>query len=333
MAPETSPFPATLDAPLPAASFLACAPWTKAQGADPIGSATRIDTFLLVETPLPWPRDVGLVPSLAGYAKRDPLTRVLSVVPQVANGQDGLTTVVRWRRVGFHRFEGVDYRVPTERLADLLEVSFAEPDQLDAWAVAAPTVRVAPARRDLLICTHGRRDRCCGGTGTALYATVADRWDGVRVWRSSHLGGHRYAPTAVSLPEGRFWAHLDRTVLDGVIDRSVDAASLARHQRGSSALEPRAQIVERALFSRFGWDWFDADITDVAIRDVTTDAASPRFEVVLDWTSPGGAPTGSATATVVVARQIAVPVCGEDPAQAEDTHPEYELEALSVIGV
>ncbi|MDN5860283.1 MAG: sucrase ferredoxin, partial [Pseudonocardia sp.] len=46
----------------------------------------------------------------------------------------------------------------------------------------------------LLVCTHGRRDRCCALDGRALAAAVRSIGE-PDVWECSHLGGHRFAPT------------------------------------------------------------------------------------------------------------------------------------------
>ena len=60
----------------------------------------------------------------------------------------------------------------------------------------------------LLVCTHGRRDRCCALDGRALAAALAAAEE-PHVWECSHLGGHRFAPTALVLPTGYLYGHLD----------------------------------------------------------------------------------------------------------------------------
>jgi hypothetical protein len=60
----------------------------------------------------------------------------------------------------------------------------------------------------LLVCTHGRRDRCCALDGRALTKALVDAGE-PHVWESSHLGGHRFAPTALVLPTGYLYGRLD----------------------------------------------------------------------------------------------------------------------------
>jgi hypothetical protein len=67
----------------------------------------------------------------------------------------------------------------------------------------------------LLLCTNGSRDRCCALHGRPLL----DRLASPHVWECSHLGGHRFAPTALRLPDrlvfGRLTAAAARDALAG----------------------------------------------------------------------------------------------------------------------
>jgi hypothetical protein len=63
---------------------------------------------------------------------------------------------------------------------------------------------LADARRDdglVLVCGNGRRDRCCARFGVATWRALAADI-GEEAWLSTHQGGHRYAATGLSLPEG-----------------------------------------------------------------------------------------------------------------------------------
>lgn len=299
-----------------------CSPWTQAQGVDPIGSAGAFDQLLLVEWPLPWPSDVGDVPALAGIAA-DPRARLMMVVPRPEDGAgDGLTRVVHHRRVGTHRLHGVDHLVEPAAVPSLLAELLDAPDRpQDDW----PSV-VGLAPPEVLVCGHGRRDPCCGRWGTLLHMELAARQTGVRVWRCSHTGGHRFAPTAITLPDGRAWAYVDADLVQGVLDRTADVATLAAHDRGNVAFDPWAQVVERAVFGHVGWGWLDHEITKVT-TEVTNDGRAAR--VRLRWSGPDGA-IGHAEADVEVARILPVLVCGEPPEAAKKTSPEYALRRLEM---
>ena len=282
---------------------------------DPIGSATPFEALVLVEHPLPWPSDVSELPLLAGRAA--PGVRVMAVVPEDRADHDGEVTVVHHRRTGTNRLEGTDHRVAEAELPALLDDLLAAPmdDHRDRPSAAGP------APTEVLVCAHGRRDACCGRWGTLLHLELAALLGGdVRVRRCSHTGGHRFAPTAITLPDGRFWAYAEPEQLEQVVHRAGDLAPLAAHDRGTSALGPWGQVVERAVLHALGWTWLDETLTAVE-EDVDPDGR--RATVTLRW------PGGSATGTVVVERMVPVLVCGEPPEAATKQSPDLALVDLS----
>jgi hypothetical protein len=304
--------------PAPRGPDYRCSPWTQAQGVDPIGSAGAFQELLLVEWPLPWPADVGELDALARAAAH-PGARVMLVVPP-ADAEDGMRRVVHRRRTGTHRLDGVDHRVEPEAIPALLDALLAEPSRpLHGWSTV-----VGDAPREILLCGHGRRDPCCGRWGTLLHAEIASLGFDARVWRCSHTGGHRYAPTAITLPDGRAWAYADATLVQSVLARHGDVAGLAARDRGCTALDPWAQVVERALFVEHGWPWLDGQVVD-AHTEVAGDGRSARVE--LAWRLPDGA-RGHADADVEVTRTLPVLVCGEPPELAKKTSPELALRHL-----
>ena len=76
-------------------------------------------------------------------------------------------------------------------------------DLLDHDLDALPA---GPAEPMVLVCVHGRRDRCCAQHGSAVYRALQARMGDV--WQTSHLGGHRFAACVLSLPEGLMYGRL-----------------------------------------------------------------------------------------------------------------------------
>ncbi|RZT84539.1 hypothetical protein EV383_1384 [Pseudonocardia sediminis] len=104
----------------------------------------------------------------------------------------------------------------------------------------------------LLVCAHGRRDVCCAVRGRALAASVVEAESSVDVWECTHLGGHRFAPTALVLPTGYAYGRLDAS---SAIQASK-AAGLGevevRDCRGHVGLEPVPQVAEIAVREHTG---------------------------------------------------------------------------------
>ena len=51
----------------------------------------------------------------------------------------------------------------------------------------------------LLVCTHGKRDKCCAVFGRPVADELTAKY-GQMVWESSHTKGHRFAPSMILLP-------------------------------------------------------------------------------------------------------------------------------------
>ncbi|HEV7762737.1 MAG TPA: sucrase ferredoxin, partial [Acidimicrobiales bacterium] len=179
---------------------LRCAALARADGYRPGGSAASAAAFVLVETPLPWPKDVADHPLLA------PLTpvagehgaRLQAVVPEGTTPPGAVRVVVYRRPAGglgpFVRFGRHERVVALDRLVTevgaLLDQAAADPADGNRAGEGDGDGPI-----DVLVCTHGRRDVCCGSDGMRTYAQLAAlALPGVRLWRTSHTGGHRFAP-------------------------------------------------------------------------------------------------------------------------------------------
>lgn len=88
----------------------------------------------------------------------------------------------------------------------------------DLDVLPAPPDWLQPCPPVLLVCTNGKRDVCCAEFGGPLARRLATEAAG-RVWEATHLGGHRFAATALCLPSRQMVARLDdalgRQALEG----------------------------------------------------------------------------------------------------------------------
>lgn len=118
------------------------------------------------------------------------------------------------------------------------------------------------ARPLVLVCTNGKRDRCCAKWGLPVYDAIAERGD-VEAWQTTHLGGHRFAATAVWLPEGLCYGRLTPqsigTVVDAGLRREIDPLACLR---GRTALSESAQAAECAWRNEHGALGFDDVVVD-----------------------------------------------------------------------
>jgi hypothetical protein len=307
---------------------LRCASVARAAGYRPGGTVVSARSFVLVETPLPWPSDVAdhpllrpLAPVLAAHA-----ARVQALVP-VDRSNDHVRVVV--------------YRQPqddvTTAQAYVRDEAVVPPDQL-VETVAALLAGSEPGARDdgghshhdVLVCTHGSRDVCCGRDGITVHRDLmALDLPGVRVWRTSHTGGHRFAPTALTFPEGRAWASVDTELLAGIVDRSADPAVASGHDRGCAALpDPFTQVADGAVLAAEGWSWLDRS----RWVESMVDGGDGRRTVTLTGSrAPGQPEPVDYRVEVAVRRVVPVPDCGRPLEEARKTSTEVEVVGLERI--
>jgi hypothetical protein len=292
---------------------LYCSAVTRSTRMNPIGTAGSYQGYLLVEWPLPWPKDLSMVPVLEPIMKQA-ASHGLRFQGLVANRDDPQQHVIIYRR-GEGDPHGLLVR--QELIVDASEVVTAANSLLESPAPATPPSGV---RReiDVLVCTHGRRDRCCGSLGTtlalALSASSERFGDGVRIWRTSHTGGHRFAPTALVLPEATLWGFLDIATLSTVIERVDPVEDVLDHYRGCALLgSPELQTLEREVLRKVGWELLDRPRWGWPATDGTF-----ALEV--------GSPTGVSetwTGEVRVSRTLPVPDCGKPIEEAKKFDREF----------
>ncbi|MFF4833192.1 sucrase ferredoxin [Streptomyces sp. NPDC001315] len=246
------------------------------------GTAATARTWLLLEQPGPW----GAKALTSSHL--DPaLGRALE-----AAAQDTGVRIALIRRPGRHADFGTPlarqvyaahttpgnvwlHSATTTAPERLLDLDFAALGSGDHRTFGA-TVQGLPHTGDplALVCTNGKRDRCCALLGRPLAAELAG--SGVEgIWEVTHLGGHRFSPTVLVLPHGyaygRVEAHAVKEVLHGVQEGRI----VVEGCRGSSAWERPGQAAELAVRTAAG------ENAAGALSVVRTDGAAPRWEVTV----------------------------------------------------
>ncbi|MGO9332816.1 MAG: sucrase ferredoxin [Acidimicrobiales bacterium] len=290
---------------------LLCSSWAREQHLDPIGTAGCYRCYMLLEWPLPWPRDLSDDPALAPVVAsvRSAGMRLQGLVPALAGGPSHVIAY-QWPDGAGARFERTELVVDPAEVVSAALAILEEPPSGDEIT-------------DVLVCTHGRRDRCCGSLGTALaHELLADPrllGEDVRVWRTSHTGGHRFAATAIVLPYGTAWAFCDKAALARVVRRNGPMDDLLPRYRGCGGMgSPAIQALERAVLGEIGWPLFDM------VR-LGAELGGHRTELVVDDPSRGRSVW---EAVVRVEREVPVPDCGVPTELATKTEPQLMVEGL-----
>jgi hypothetical protein len=190
--------------------FFYCSDLSRASEERSFGTASVGEVWLLVEYREAWGThavedsalSAGLKRHLNRFCKTVPRARLLFIKQERVRPEPLVCFVVRCRESApsIEKFELSGYD---------------ELMRFDLAALAAGESIEGGVKSDAplyLVCTHGKRDKCCAKFGYALYKSLrgdeAEGYDGRSVWQSSHVGGDRFAANLVCFPHGLFYAHV-----------------------------------------------------------------------------------------------------------------------------
>jgi hypothetical protein len=208
-------------------------------------TASRVDHWLVVEYHGLWARDpIGgsrLSDAVKAHLRAQlaalPRSRLLFVRRPHERDREGVAVFVARSREWDRRLAGA-------RLGGYDELLSVDARSLLEDARPGPPL--------LVVCAHGKRDRCCALYGRPVYEELRAGPAAERVWQSTHVGGDRFAGNLVSLPDGLYFGHVGPGEAEGV------AAALAEHRidlgryRGRSCFPFPVQAGERRIREETG---------------------------------------------------------------------------------
>ena len=212
--------------------------------ADPLaGSAPPTRRWLLLEHPGPW-----RIEAIAG-AGIDPA--VLSVLTRRAGSDTRILLVRRPGRIDRRApriwiLAGLDSATQTGRWRqdqDLLAAADA--------LISPPPFPTQDSQPMILVCTHGVHDVCSALRGRPVAAALVSRWPEL-VWECSHIGGDRFAPNLVMLPDGFYYGNLDPDSALAAVQAHLDGVVLPDRLRGMARLLPPVQAAVIEAYQRYG---------------------------------------------------------------------------------
>ncbi|MGP3968832.1 sucrase ferredoxin [Streptomyces sp. 6N223] len=281
-------------------------------GSEPLaGTAATARTWLLIEQPGPWGHEALMESHLDGALGES--------LRAAADGTGVRVALIR--RPGLPRALRAPGGAPLPddagRSGAPRRVFAAHTAPGRAWirTVALAGPEALPALRDLdlgrlgagehgglwepyageplaLVCTNGRRDRCCALRGRPLAAELAAS-GGAEVWEITPLGGHRFSPTLLVLPHGYAYGRMTAVAVKGVLEELRDGRVVLGNCRGRSSWDRTGQAAELAVRALVGER--DADALAVSAFDGTTGtvtvdhADGRRWRAAVDRRTTGAA--------------------------------------------
>jgi hypothetical protein len=266
-----------------------CSDNSRQLGEEIVGTANNYDTYILIECPQPWHTQAlhsrwvpdnlrQLVTEIKG--QRLPICFLL-IANDFSHKKDETTLLIYQKKPGI----GNGYRQQEFRLENIEKAATTIRKWL--WRRHSDCELETPKKRDILICTHGSHDKCCARYGNPFYFHLRDTLipnlglENIRVWRSSHFGGHRFAPTMIDLPEGRYYGNLSVELCPSILTRTGDIQYLRQVYRGWGILSSPAQVLERELMLHHGWKWFNNKVA-AKIIDQSADGSHVQVELIVE---------------------------------------------------
>lgn len=223
------------------------------------GTAATARTWLLIEQPGPWG-----VKALTASRLDPAVGRAL----EAAAGDSGVR-VALIRRPGRHADCGPNaehsvfaaHTLPGRSWVRTALVSDpAELLDLDFAALGAGRHGGFGAAHEgaplALVCTNGKRDRCCALRGRPLAAELVA--GGESTWEVTHIGGHRFSPTLFVLPYGYAYGHATAHGVKEILHAARDGRIVTAGARGRSAWDRPAQAADLAVREHTGESGADA---------------------------------------------------------------------------
>lgn len=248
-----------------------CSIDAQTNGAPLAGTAAYSDVWLLLEYAGPWRakalEDNELPPHVNAWLHEQTAAcngRALFIKRKQAY-RDGIRFYVAVTTPGDDQL----YAYAAGSYDDLLDIDVR--DILDGFAQGQLT-----QEKLMLVCTNGKRDRCCAKFGLPIYQEFLQH-PNLSTWQTTHIGGHRYAPTAVTFPTGIVYGYLDNKVVGRTALFIDDDRIRLSHYRGRTGLQGPLSAADFLLRSELGLD----GVNDVIPTDhhVDGDVWTANFEV------------------------------------------------------
>ncbi|SDM11939.1 hypothetical protein SAMN04488535_1990 [Corynebacterium mycetoides] len=241
------------------------------------GTAKRGDVYVLFEWPGPWSNDVldgdTLGAELSAKIKAHLKTFGASLQLIRHPTREG-------RRIDDHHLYIVHTRIGLTEVKHvsgpeaILELDLSGPGKNHAMARPTPLV---------LVCTHGKRDRCCAVKGRPLVNELEKIYPFNRgsdvVWETSHIKGHRFAATLLLMPWGYSFGRMNLEATEAMIADSMRGLYFVPGNRGRGIFSAPTQAAEVALAAHLATE--GTRITYGQLQLVSEDVSGDRARVTL----------------------------------------------------
>ena len=222
---------------------LSCSQISSNSGEQLFGTAPRVDHWFLVEYPKNWEKDAFEGSDIPNNVKEE-FNNILNSFDnsrlQLIRNEFSEEKSITIYFAKSSEFEPKLYKFTLEKFEDLLSLGLKDLiENGDITDLESDEMLV-------LVCTHGAYDSCCGKLGIPVYDKLS-RENGLTVWRSTHVGAHRFSANLVMLPEGIYYGRVDEKNYLNVLQSHLNKEIYLDCYRGRSCYSQPSQISDYFL--------------------------------------------------------------------------------------
>ena len=237
------------------------------------GSAPVKNVWLLLEYTQPW-----------GAKAFPDSTLAAPVKAHISAFLDGnpAANILFIRKLGRRR-ENIAFFVAVvdEQNPQLYEFALDDYDDLCQLDFAAIVRGELPAHLShdplFLVCTNSKRDKCCAKLGIGIFKELRHH-AADRVWQCSHLGGHRFAPTSLFLPQGICYGRMTPGTMAAMMDAHQNGHMTLENLRGRACYDQPTQAADYLLRAELGLTALDR-VRHVESRETSVNQWTIRFQI------------------------------------------------------
>lgn len=188
------------------------------------GTAPRVDHWFLLEYSEHWEKD-SLEKSLIPETVKSELNKGLKLLQnsrlQLIKRELHTEGPINFYYIKSTEFEPKSYHFQLNTYEELVELDLISLIEKGDIRDSETDEKIA------IICTHGAYDSCCGKYGMPVFNELQKN-NSLSVWRSTHVGAHRFSANMVMLPEGIYYGRVG-------IDNAAEIAEA--HLKGDIVLD------------------------------------------------------------------------------------------------
>jgi hypothetical protein len=206
------------------------------------GTATRGDIWFLIEYPDRWDAkafenskiDLEVKAHIKAVSDQQPFVRTLLIRQPRSRKHNRLQFFIAQTSAQEPRLYGYELK----NYRDILDIDLMS---LASGLPGDPNyLRLGPL---FLVCTNGRRDKCCSIYGPEVYQAITKKV-GENAWQSSHIGGHNQAPITLFFPYGVNYCHTTPSEAMRLVQAYQQNKIVLHHYRGRVCYETHVQAAE-----------------------------------------------------------------------------------------